>query len=134
MPETVAVFDTVKYLTDAGIAQKQAEAIAYVHRTAADTNLVTKADLKADLATTNERITQVEANLKVDLAATNERIVQVEANLKVDIADLKVDLAKLELSLLAKIETIKTETIKWVASTIFAAAAITIATLTLILG
>ena len=92
------LFDTHRFVRDlvaAGMAEAIAETLAEKQVELLTSELATRvgvaqveANLKAELATTNERIAQVEANLKAELATTNERIAQVEANLKAELEQI----------------------------------------------
>ena len=78
-PYTLDTHATIKQLEEAGMASRQAEAVvAAISRS--DAELATKADLKAELATTK-------ADLKAEVATT-------KADLKTEIADLKANMLK----------------------------------------
>ncbi|MDE2666450.1 MAG: DUF1640 domain-containing protein [Acidobacteriota bacterium] len=74
---TTAVFDTLqaaRQLEDAGIENKQAEAIVTTMAKAFDDSVATKADLTALKAELKADIQQVKADLKAELATAVNRM------------------------------------------------------------
>jgi hypothetical protein len=69
----VITFDThehIKALINAGLPENQAEAIVNSQKALADSSLVTKADLHAELMPIKQDITSVKADLKIMMFLT----------------------------------------------------------------
>ena len=147
-------FDThrfVKHMTKAGFTEQQAEAMAEEQVSLLNSNLATKADLKAEIAMLDAdlkaemamldadlkaEMARLDADLKAEMARLDAdlraEIARLEKELKAEIArvenELKAEIARVEAGLKAEsaridstIAQAKTETIKWIAGIVLGA-------------
>ena len=95
-----AIFDTLhaaKALTQAGFAAPQAEAITDTIREAFTESVATKTDvaeLRADIAELETRVTTDVAGLKADIAELETRVTTDVAGLKANMASLEARMAE----------------------------------------
>ncbi len=102
---SMEAFDTLafaKKLKNAGVPEKQAEAMAEVQadtfRGMLDSSLVTKSVLKEEIAAVRSdlmvEIAAVRSDLKDEIAAVRSDLKDIESGLKADIAGLRSELYK----------------------------------------
>ena len=87
---TLDTHATIREFQEAGMDPRQAEVVvAAISRS--DAELVTKADLKAEIAAVKADISEVKSDIDKLEASTKAEIVAVKAELKQDIANLKAE-------------------------------------------
>jgi hypothetical protein len=109
---TIDTHETVRQFVAAGMPDKQAEAIVEAI-SRVDSEVVTKADLKQEVAAVKadlkQEIAAVKADLKQEIAAVKadlkQEIAAVKADLKQEIAAVKADLDVLRSDMKAEIST-----------------------------
>ncbi len=98
---TIDTHETVRQFVAAGMPDKQAEAIVEAI-SRVDSEVVTKADLKQEVAAVKADLKQEIAAVKADL---KQEIAAVRADLKQEIAAVKADLDVLRSDMKAEIST-----------------------------
>ncbi len=109
-----AAFDAhqfVQNMTEAGFTPPQTEALVNAQRNVLNANLVVKADLN-----------EATAELKADIAKLDVRITGVDFRITEVKAELKADIAKVESSLKQEIYLLKADIFKWMTGIMLAQA------------
>ena len=143
MDVSAVPFDThrfVKRLTDAGMDERQAEALADEQVVLLNTNLATRSELAGVEANLKQALAAVEADLKQEIARVEadlrQALAAVEAELKQEIArveaDLRQALAAVEAGLKQEIARVETSLLKWMVGALIAQGGLIVALLRLL--
>ena len=122
MLDTLAV---AQQLARGGVARGQAEAIAgAIHEAVQQGDSVTADQFKAGVAELRAEIAGFDKRLSAEIAGVRTDVANLDKRLSAEIAGVRTDVANLDKRLSTQIATVETRLLRWMVGAVFAAASL----------